>query len=211
MATRITMMARWKPLRWWQVSFSLFQFLSLTHKSPPVLVLLLKHTHAPDKSSSLSMPKHNHKQMHTHGLTHKFEINSNWAAVLKSQRTHCTFISNLCCAGSRRCVKPITGCCAFDKAWQQLEHVALTSEGGQTKVESGKFTYCILKFCLSWPTMRQHQTFLNEKTEDLGGFPLALKSNKSQCTSTAYNGRSLSSPWITLNWKEEGYFHTCPK
>lgn len=31
MATRITMMARWKPLWWWQVSFALFHSPSLPH------------------------------------------------------------------------------------------------------------------------------------------------------------------------------------
>lgn len=70
MATRITMMARWKPLQWYQVSFTPFQFLFLSHINKILLLCacLFSNTHTLDKLSSLRKhaPKQNYKQIHTH-------------------------------------------------------------------------------------------------------------------------------------------------
>lgn len=90
MANRITMMARWKPLRWCQVSFALFHFCSPTHthtqNSPCMYMLIFKHTSL--RASQITiMNKYTcintriDTHTHTHRLTLESEISSNWPKI----------------------------------------------------------------------------------------------------------------------------------
>lgn len=134
MATRITMMACWNPPRWCQISFARIYFSVTPTYCPPELIL------SPRKQKFTWQNMHSsHRCMSNANLykgtninapinSHRVEISLHWLVVLKSQPTYHTFISNLCSAESRCCVKPITECYVFDKAWQQLEHVVLPIE-----------------------------------------------------------------------------------
>lgn len=197
-------------------------------------MLILIHTL--DKLSSLSKcePKHTHQHIYWH--SHEFEISSNWLVEQKSQRTHCTFISNLCCAGSRRFVKPITGCCASDKAWQQLEHVALPSEGDRPKCNPTEMSQLVPKETLDGRGVKQKCYFIfTSLFTHFVNFSYFLFRNSgyfvhnqvhTNCPSYLNKVFASKLHWsvkrlmyihgtmgvkvkITMVWLKKGYLHTC--